>query len=240
MSEYKTRKTQKWYAVKIGRTPGIYTKWSECCRETRGFPCAQFRSFSTRVEAETWLDPTPSIPNQVGLDHLKDGDETKINLNPLRVYTDGSAQHGKSGGACFVEADGIYYLSNVVFYGQNPGKATNNRGELYGVWLALTHLNPDVALHILVDSTYVQHSLDGGYQGLANRDMIQDIQNLIKTRSHPVTFEHVRAHTGIYGNEQADHFASAASHPDHPPFPHVSHLTPDPLDPLCLAKARLC
>ena len=42
----------KYYAVRIGRNPGIYHTWDECKRETMGFKGASFKKFSTREDAE--------------------------------------------------------------------------------------------------------------------------------------------------------------------------------------------
>lgn len=42
-----------------------------------------------------------------------------------------------------------------------------------------------------------------------NRDLILYIYSLLQLRTSAgkITFEKVRAHSGIYGNEQADHYA---------------------------------
>lgn len=42
----------KYYAVKVGRKPGIYTTWSECNKQVNKYPRAVFKSFSTLEEAE--------------------------------------------------------------------------------------------------------------------------------------------------------------------------------------------
>ena len=45
----------KYYAVKVGFKPGIYTTWSECSCQVNGFPGAEYKSFTTREEAEAYL-----------------------------------------------------------------------------------------------------------------------------------------------------------------------------------------
>lgn len=42
----------KYYAVKVGRKPGIYTKWSECSKQVNKYPGAIYKSFSTLEDAE--------------------------------------------------------------------------------------------------------------------------------------------------------------------------------------------
>jgi ribonuclease HI len=45
----------KYYAVRIGRSPGIYLKWQECQQQTNGFSNAKFKSFTRRIDAESYL-----------------------------------------------------------------------------------------------------------------------------------------------------------------------------------------
>lgn len=44
----------KYYAVAIGKKPGIYTTWEECSRYVTGYKGARFKSFSTKEEAEKY------------------------------------------------------------------------------------------------------------------------------------------------------------------------------------------
>lgn len=46
---------KKWYAVQKGRVPGIYTTWSECEKQVRGYSGAVYKSFLTRTEAEAYM-----------------------------------------------------------------------------------------------------------------------------------------------------------------------------------------
>lgn len=45
----------KFYAIAIGREPGIYTSWDECLKQTRGVFDNYFKSFYTEEEAVQWL-----------------------------------------------------------------------------------------------------------------------------------------------------------------------------------------
>lgn len=50
------RATQpKFYAVRIGKSPGVYHSWAECLGQVRGFPRAMFKSFSTVTEAQSFV-----------------------------------------------------------------------------------------------------------------------------------------------------------------------------------------
>jgi len=60
----------KYYAVKAGRTPGIYTDWAEAEAQVKGFRGAEYKAFDTRKGAEAWLRFTPASalpPSLLGL-----------------------------------------------------------------------------------------------------------------------------------------------------------------------------
>ena len=50
----------KYYAVAVGKKPGIYTKWDECKAMVHGFPGAVYKSFKTQEEAEAFLKSAPA------------------------------------------------------------------------------------------------------------------------------------------------------------------------------------
>ena len=45
-----------YYAVKIGKNPGIYSSWAECEKQVKGYPNAQFKKWKTREEAEAYIN----------------------------------------------------------------------------------------------------------------------------------------------------------------------------------------
>lgn len=52
---------QKYYAVRVGRQPGIYQTWAECQAQTNGFKGAVFKSFPSLADAEAFLLSTESL-----------------------------------------------------------------------------------------------------------------------------------------------------------------------------------
>src|SRR5699024_10347610 len=46
----------KYYAVRKGRNPGIYTSWDSCLKEVKGFSGAIYKSFKTKAEAIAFLE----------------------------------------------------------------------------------------------------------------------------------------------------------------------------------------
>ena len=48
----------KYYAVRVGAKPGVYTDWASCEAQVKGFPKAEYKSFKTRKEAEDFVIAT--------------------------------------------------------------------------------------------------------------------------------------------------------------------------------------
>ncbi len=46
---------KKVYAVRKGKTPGIYSTWAQCQEQVHGFPGAQFKGFATLAQAEEYM-----------------------------------------------------------------------------------------------------------------------------------------------------------------------------------------
>lgn len=51
-----SKPSSKFYAVRVGKEPGIYHSWPECLDQVRGFPKAAFKSFATQTEAEAFIN----------------------------------------------------------------------------------------------------------------------------------------------------------------------------------------
>ena len=45
----------KYYAVRAGRSTGVFLTWAECQKQVTGFPGAVFKSFTTIEEAENFV-----------------------------------------------------------------------------------------------------------------------------------------------------------------------------------------
>lgn len=47
-----TEDLTKYYAVRAGKTPGVYMTWKDCQEQTTGFKGASYKSFTSRKDAE--------------------------------------------------------------------------------------------------------------------------------------------------------------------------------------------
>lgn len=180
----------KFYAVKNGRVPGVYTSYAECLKQVRKFPNASYKAFQTENEAQNFIAPSK----------IQD-----TSPNALKVYFDGGCRSNQAGGACYIPSQ------NTVFYKRaspdpETKKETNNRGELTGLLLALKYTSGDI--HIYGDSLYAIKVGSKEWQNKNNHDLVRKIHN--RTKNRDIHWFHVPAHTGIEENELCDRYATKA------------------------------
>ena len=60
--------SKRYYAVAIGREPGIYNSWDECERQVKGFSGSAFKSFSDLSEAREFISRKRSVTLMVTAD----------------------------------------------------------------------------------------------------------------------------------------------------------------------------
>ena len=75
---------KKFYAVRQGKIPGIYTSWEDCKAQVHGYPDASFKGFATREEALAFISGT-----QPEEDTVPEADTTEYCCAAV-AYTDGS------------------------------------------------------------------------------------------------------------------------------------------------------
>lgn len=128
-------KSQKYYVVWKGRTPGIYTTWEKCKEQISEFPDAQYKSFPTANEANKALS-NGFQPNQKLSKNASTGNKTKNNSTTIikkpAIVVDG-AWNTATGD---IEYQGILYPTGQKLFHVGPLKdGTNNVAE----FLALVH-----------------------------------------------------------------------------------------------------
>lgn len=88
-------------------------------------------------------------------------------------------------------------------------------GEIAAVLAAVQSINPLTPIIIVTDSKYVINSLttrlkdweDSGWIGVKNSEFFRATAYHLRKRSAPTTFQWVKEHSGIEGNEKAYHLA---------------------------------
>lgn len=192
----------KYYAVKVGKIPGIYTTWSECESQVKGFSGAIYKSFSTIDDAEKFINGEES--------------EKSVHIDSKTPYAfvDGSFNkdtcvYGYGG---FLVENGNTHT--VQGSGDNSELASmrNVAGEICGVIKAVK-LALDLGLKQL--TVYYDYL---GLEAWANRTWkakkeytAKYVRCIDKAReTMDIKFVKVTAHTGIPGNEKADKLAKQA------------------------------
>lgn len=147
-------KGSKFYAVKAGVKPGVYTTWAECQKNVVGFKNAVYKSFATEEEAIAFV-----------------GKEETIASFSYRIFTDGSYKDGKCGAAAALYNYDNKLVDEVLTHIDEEG--TNNIGELTAIYTGLkmfesynNKINEDIydmAIEIMVDSQYCKSVLTSYY-----------------------------------------------------------------------------
>ncbi|HFU7073113.1 TPA: viroplasmin family protein [Bacillus cereus] len=203
---------KKYYAVKVGVTPGIYDTWGECQEQVKGYGGAEYKSFSTREEAEQFIGTLSSGTN-IETDDLNI-EELIENLDDTTViaFVDGS-----------YDAPSKYYGYGVVLIGQGNVTETligsdNNKdyvetrnvaGEIEGVQHAITNAvgKGYKKIQIFYDYAGIEEWATDGWR--ANSQVAKDYVVFIKEmrRCIDIEFYKVKAHSGVKYNELADELA---------------------------------
>jgi ribonuclease HI len=213
------KRKNKYYAVAIGRKPGIYNKWyGENGAETqvKGFPNARFEGFATKKGAEEFLKENSPI-NESAPNKSK---ETPPNKAKVIIYTDGGCKNNPGPGGYGV------VLKNAKKRKELSGGfrlTTNNRMELMACIVGLKALKRKLSVVLYSDSKYVVYGINKGWakrwkangwmrnknDKAENADLWEQLLELCD--KHDVTFKWVKGHAGIPENERCDRLAVKAA-----------------------------
>lgn len=193
---------KKVYAVRKGKTTGLFYSWSECEAAVSGYPGAEYKGFLTEDEAKEYLG-------------YKTSKEDKKEELRLIAYVDGSfdAAIGKYAFGCVIltpDGDIIKESGN----GDNPESLAirNVAGEMLGAMTAVRWAikNGYDNLELRYDYEGIEKWATGVWKAkntLTQKyaEYMQRQQNHIK-----ISFRKVKAHSGDYYNEEADKLAKEA------------------------------
>lgn len=222
----------KYYAVRAGKVPGVYTSWDLCKEMVNGYSGAEFKSFASLEEAQKYvgqieekirapleqphsiyLQPRPTYASrQRQLSQLTGVIKpvvTTVSIKPFDEKESLSTVVYFDGSCRNKVAGAACYFPDTcqVYYGKLAGEGTNSRAELYGLILALTRTD-DKKLIVYGDSTYALNQGSGAHKAKANFDLVAEIRELVKDRD--IDFRHVYGHSGQRENEICDSYAAKA------------------------------
>lgn len=190
----------KYYAVRIGRNPGIYHTWDECKRETMGFKGASFKKFSTREDAEAFIN------------EIEEDKKESAEKDELVVYVDGSYRNSDkshSYGVYMFNGEEEYTYSKRFF---KDSDMRNVSGEIKGAMRAM-----EEAVKLGKKKIYLHYDYEGirswalGFWKTNKEGTIyyKNFYDSIKDKLE-VKFIKVEAHTGVKYNELVDKLAKEA------------------------------
>lgn len=191
----------KYYAVRVGRAPGVYDNWADCKAQIHAYPGAVFRSFGDRAEADTFILPADSTPIKEGLPE---------------AFIDGSfnRSNGLYAWGGYICENGRYHV--IQGTGSNPDYLPdrNIAGEVFGALAAMYAAQrlrlPEIILYY--DYAGLEQWAAGNWK--AKSKLAQHYQmhaGLMIDNFVKVHFVKVKGHTGIEGNETADLLAKEAA-----------------------------
>lgn len=195
---------KKYYAVKKGRTPGVYLSWEECRVQVEGFPGAVYKSFAEPQEAEAFAGLSRS---------LAEASAPEEEERPY-AYVDGSfnTATGVYGYGGFLVAAGERYLLQGC--GDDPELAAmrNVAGEVAGSMAAMRKALElgFKQLVIYYDYSGVEMWATGAWK--RNRRGTVDYYNYVQSirGELALSFVKIKGHAGVAGNEEADRLAKLA------------------------------
>ncbi len=204
----------KYYAVRAGRTPGIYDSWEDCRKTVEGFPGAVYKSFPTLEEAEAFLNASSRAMERESAGERSKAVPEERQKGPY-AFVDGSfhAAANVYGYGGFLVHDGKKEVLQGA--GAEPEMASmrNVAGEVLGSMAAIERaLELGLKeLTIYYDYLGVEMWATGAWKRnkagtAAYHDYVSSVKDRIKLR-----FVKVKGHSGVEGNEEADRLAKEAA-----------------------------
>lgn len=199
---------KNYYAVRKGRTPGIYTSWEECEKQIKGYSNTEYKGFTTYDAAAAYLlayDCLNTFTNAF-LEIQKD--------NEAIAYVDGSYDNNTGNYSCGVVIfwKGQKYEYSKQFRRNKKSKLRNVAGELEGAMQAISFccIHEIPKLFLYYDYEGIEKWCAGKWK--TNKQETQTYRNYyLSCRDKvQVVFQKVTAHSGNKYNELADRLAKEA------------------------------
>jgi ribonuclease HI len=210
------------YAVAVGRVPGVYRTWEEAKAQVEGIKNARYKKFQSEQEAKDFVNGGASpilaqlqatTDKPVLVEEKQDPDASPHRADDLVVFTDGSAlgngRRGAKAGYAMVWPNQRHLTMAKPLEG--PVK-TNNRAEYMACIDALTmadRIDPSrtKTMYIYTDSMLLMNTVTkwmkswkkndwkkGTGEPVLNLDLVKQLDELSTGRR--LVWKHVMAHTG--------------------------------------------
>ena len=203
-----------YYAVRVGKTHGIYKTWEECKAQVIGYKGAIYKGFAEKQDAEDFLRGGLSASSTDAASDNDENPQVEPSVSEITAYVDGSFSSGKSFGCgCIILKDGeIIAEISKAYEDEELATMRNVAGEIKA---------SELAMQYALDNGYTSLSIYHDYQGIASwclgewktnkagtiayKQFYDDIKDKLK-----VHFIKVKGHSGDEYNEIADRLAKKA------------------------------
>ena len=203
-----------YYAVRVGKTPGIYKTWEDCKAQVIGYKGAIYKGFAEKQDAEDFLRGGLSASSTDAASDNDENPQVEPSVSEITAYVDGSFSSGKSFGCgCIILKDGeVIAEISKAYEDEELATMRNVAGEIKA---------SELAMQYALDNGYTSLSIYHDYQGIASwclgewktnkagtiayKQFYDDIKDKLK-----VHFIKVKGHSGDEYNEIADRLAKKA------------------------------
>ena len=208
----------KFYAVKVGKTPGIYSIWEDCKAQVEGFPGATYKSFKTANEAAAYLgwNGAENVAN-VKKESVGETEDNAVNTqlpSDGTAYVDGSYNVATGefsyGVVMFHNGKEIHFSEK--FADEELATMRNVAGEIKGAEAAMAYAYEHDMKEINIYHDYEGIAKWPLRQWQANKEgtiAYRAFYDKISEKVH-INFVKVKGHSGDKYNDEADRLAKEA------------------------------
>lgn len=213
---------KKYYVVKKGKTPGIYSSWDECRAQVEGYSGALYKGFAAKEEAQAYLQEgeDEEVPDRMekmisGTEEITGAAEVPETAEGEAVaYVDGSYRKETGEYSCGVVFFSRGRKTELSIRGDDEALAAMNNvaGEIMGARMAM-----EEAVRLGIRRLIIFHD----YQGIASwclgewktnkegtiayKKYYDSLQGVLE-----ISFQKVKGHSGDVWNDRADELAGQA------------------------------